>query len=409
MFLRDRQSCQPVRIGIDGRRLGPRLKGIGRYIWELCKGLDQILPAAEFFLYTPTSPGLAPISHRWSIRVDDSRWGRLPNNLWLTARAGLLSRRDRLDVFWGGTGLLPLIGLNTRTVVTVHDVIHRVAPDTMDLRALWATRLFFPSSLATADAIVSNSAGTAERLKANFGYEAAAVVRPGLSEVFQPRPKAHTDSVLMRHGVERPYLLSVCTWEPRKGLETLIRAFLGMKAEGQLAHHRLLLVGERGWKDSPIIELVGSSEWIVSLGYVDDMSLSGLYNGASAFIYPSTYEGFGMPVLEARACGARVVTSDTPELREAGGENAIYVDPTETGVRSGISLALETETTPPIDWREWNWTRSASVLAGVLLNRTETGRKSARPTNRNPRVASSTASEFPVSQFRPDNPVHSAD
>ena len=93
----------------------------------------------------------------------------------------------------------------------------------------------------------------------------------------------------------------------RKGLETLIRAFLGIKAEGQLAQHKLLLVGERGWKDSPIIELVGSSEWIVSLGYVDDMSLSGLYNGASAFIYPSTYEGFGMPVLEARACGARVV------------------------------------------------------------------------------------------------------
>ena len=128
-------------------------------------------------------------------------------------------------------------------------------------------------------------------------------MRPDLSEVFQPHPKAQTDSVLMRHAVERSYLLSVCTWEPRKGVETLIRAFLGMKAEGQLAHHKLLLVRERGWKDSPIIELVRSSESIVGLGYVDDMSLAGLYNGSSAFIYPSSYEGFGMPVLEARACG----------------------------------------------------------------------------------------------------------
>jgi glycosyltransferase involved in cell wall biosynthesis len=390
--LRDQQVCRPARIGIDGRRLGPRLKGIGRYIWELCKGLDQVLPAAEFFLYTPTPAGRAAISHRWSLRVDDSRWGRLPNNLWLVARAGLLSRRDRLDVFWGGTGLLPLVGLNTPTVLTVHDVIHRVAPETMDFSALWATRLFFASSLAKADAIVSNSAGTAERLRASFGYKAAAVVRPGLSEVFQPHPKAHTDSVLMRHAVERPYLLSVCTWEPRKGVETLIRAFLGMKAEGQLAHHKLLLVGERGWKDSPIIELVRSSESIVSLGYVDDLSLSGLYNGASAFIYPSSYEGFGMPVLEARACGARVVTSDTPELREAGGEDAIYVDPTETGIRTGISLALETEaaspTAAPIDWRDWDWTRSASVLATVLLNRTENGQEPVRPTNQISRMAS---------------------
>lgn len=393
--LREQQLCRPARIGIDGRRLEPRLKGIGRYIWELCKGLDQVLPAAEFFVYTPTPRGLTAISRRWSIRVDDSRWGRLPNNLWLVARAGVLSRRDRLDVFWGGTGLLPLVGLNAPTVLTVHDVVHRVAPETMDFSALWATRLFFASSLAKAGAIVSNSAGTAERLVASFGYKTAAVVRPGLSEVFQPQPKAHTDSVLMRHGVERPYLLSVCTWEPRKGLETLIRAFLGMKAEGQLAHHKLLLVGERGWKDSPIIELVRSNESIVSLGYVDDISLAGLYNGASAFIYPSSYEGFGMPVLEARACGARVVTSDTPELREAGGENAIYVDPTETGVRTGISLALETETAPPVAWRDWDWTRSASVLATVLLNQTETRQEPLRPTNQISRVTSSIGAGIP--------------
>ncbi|MBV8134979.1 MAG: hypothetical protein JO121_04945 [Deltaproteobacteria bacterium] len=150
--LRDDQVHRPARIGIDGRRLGLRLKGIGRYIGELCKGLDQGLPAAEFFLYTPTPPGLAAIFDRWSIRVDDSRQGRPPNNLWLVARAGQLSRRD-LDVFWGGTGLLPLVGLNTRTVLTVHDVIHKVAPGTMDFRALWATRLFFASSLAKADAI----------------------------------------------------------------------------------------------------------------------------------------------------------------------------------------------------------------------------------------------------------------
>ena len=362
------QMVQPARIGIDGRRLGHHLKGIGRYIWELCKGLDRVLPAAQFFLYSPVPLDLPPISRRWSIRIDDSPSGRtLPNNLWLVARAGPASRRDRLDAFWAGTGLMPLIGLSARKVLTVHDVIHRVAPKSMDLNALWATRLFFAKSLARADAIVTNSAGTAARLKASFGYQTAAVVRPGLSEVFRPRSRMLTQAVLMRHGVDGPYFLGVSTWEPRKGLEQLIRAFLGMKAEGRIPDHKLLLVGERGWRYSRIADLVRDNESVVGMGFVDDESLAALYSGADAFIYPSSYEGFGMPVLEARACGARVVTSDLPELREAGGEDAIYVVPNEHGIRSGLGQAAEADAPKAIDWWTWNWTERAAVLAKVLL------------------------------------------
>ena len=370
------ESRRPVRIGIDGRRLGPRLKGIGRYIWELCKSLDSILPTAQFFLYSPKRLNLPVISPRWSLRVDGSPLGRrLENNVWLVARAGMMSWRDNLDAFWAGTGLLPLIGLKTRGVLTVHDLMHRVAPETMNLNALWAARLFFSRSLAKADAIVSNSAGTAHRLEASFGYKAAAVVRPGLSRVFQPRSASQTRAALVRYRVSQPYLLGVSTWEPRKGLELLIRAFRRMKAGGAIPNHTLLLVGERGWKDSSIIELARDSESIVSLGFVDDISLAALYSGTDAFIYPSTYEGFGMPVLEARACGARVVTSDIPELREAGGDDAIYVAPTEQGIYSGISLAVEAAAPKPVDWRDWNWTLSASVLAEVLLDHAYTESK----------------------------------
>jgi glycosyltransferase involved in cell wall biosynthesis len=361
----------PARIGIDGRRLGPNLKGIGRYVWELCRGLDRILPAAQFFLYSPTPTDLAPISRRWSIRVEDSEWWRrLPNNLWLVARAGMFSRRDNLDVFWAGTGLLPLVGLNVRKVLTIHDVVHRVAPETMDWRALWAARLFFNKSLAGADAIVTNSTGTAARLSASFGYQAAAVVRPGLSEDFHQHSTVQIKAVLMRFGLSRPYFLAVSTWEPRKGLGALIRVFLRMKAEGWMPNHKLVLVGERGWKDSSIIELVRGSDSVVSLGYVDNAPLAALYSGADVFIYPSTYEGFGMPVLEARACGARVVTSNLPELREAGGDEAIYIAPNESGIRSGLIQALKTDSSAPVDWRNWSWDESAAVLARVLLGHT---------------------------------------
>jgi len=293
-----------------------------------------------------------------------------------------MSRRDRVDVFWAGTGLLPLVGLNSRAVLTVHDVVERVAPQTMDRHALWASRLFFQRSLARADAIVSNSAGTADRLKTNFGYSVAAVVRPGISEVFRPRSEKHTLTVLARYRVNRPYLLSVSTWEPRKGLEQLIHAFLRMKSEGLIPDHKLVLVGERGWKDSTIVELARKSEAVVSLGFVEDASLAALYSGAEAFVYPSHYEGFGMPVLEARACGARVVTTDLPELREAGGEDAIYISPTEEGIRSGIARAVAAVAARPINWRDWNWEGSASILAQVLLDGSNVPTSKMRPRDR---------------------------
>src|SRR5271170_5432199 len=362
---RQKEFTRPVRIGVDGRRLGPNRKGIGRYVWELCKELDRILPTAQFFLYSPKPPELPPISRRWSIRIDDSAVGqRLPNNLWLATRAGLMSRRDNLDAFWAGTGLLPLLGLKTRSVLTVHDLVQKVAPETMDFKALMATRLFFSRSLAKADAIVTNSSGTAERLEKTFGYRAAAVVRPGLSRVFQPHPESHTTEILARYGVSRPYLLSVSTLEPRKGLEQLIRSFLRMKANGMIADHKLLLVGDRGWKDSSIVELVRNSESVIRLGFVDDTSLAALYSGADAMIYPSTYEGFGMPVLEARACGARVVTTDLPELREAGDEYVIYVQPTLEGVKTGILQAIGSPKPPPAVGRTWK--EPARILARAL-------------------------------------------
>jgi glycosyltransferase involved in cell wall biosynthesis len=362
-----------VRIGIDGRRLGPNLKGIGRYVWELCKGLDRVLPDAQFFLYGPRPLTLPLISDRWSIRVDHSSWGRrLPNNLWLAARLGLFSAQDRLDVFWAGTGLLPQVGLKARRVLTVHDVVQRVTPQSMDSHALWAARIFFRASLAKADAIATNSRGTARRLESGFGYKAAAVVRPGLSGVFQPRPECDTQAVLRRYGLRRPYLLGVSTWEPRKGLESLIHAFRRMRGAGMIPNHKLLLVGEPGWKYSSIAELVRNDESVVSLGFVDDFSLAALYSGSDVFIYPSIYEGFGMPVLEARACGARVVTSDTPELREAGGDDAVYVAPNTQGICCGISLALRSAAAKPIDRQDWNWTASAAVLAEVLLDCSKT-------------------------------------
>jgi glycosyltransferase involved in cell wall biosynthesis len=363
-----------MRIGIDGRRLGLRPKGIGRYIWELCNGLDEVLPDAQFFLYTPRSLNLPRISNRWSFRVDESPFRRLPSNLWLVVGAGRLAQRDEVDCFWSGSGLLPLVGVRARTVLTIHDLVHKVAPETMDTRALWATRLFFRLSVANANALVTNSEGTAKRLEEYFGYKVAAIVRPGLSRFFQSKSEYEIQQILADYKVTKPYLLAVATWEPRKGLELLIKAFLNMKAEGLVRDYKLVLVGERGWKYTAIADLVWrNSDAILSLGFVNDVALAGLYRGAEAFVFPSKYEGFGMPVLEARACGAAVITSDLPELREAGGEAGIYIELTEEGIRNGILAAPKRRPAQGLDWRDWSWSKSAAILAQVLLGPTSRG------------------------------------
>lgn len=149
-----------LRIGIDGRVLSVRPKGIARYIWELCKALDVTLPDAEFYLYAPQPTSLPRISSRWHERADVGWARRLPTSLWAVTRPGFIARRDRVDVFWGGTGLIPLIGLSARSVVSVHDLVCKLMPECMSYRARWAMKMFFEVSLSRADTIVVNSQGT---------------------------------------------------------------------------------------------------------------------------------------------------------------------------------------------------------------------------------------------------------
>jgi len=172
--------------------------------------------------------------------------------------------------------------------------------------------------------------------------------------------------VLQHHGLTKPYLLGVGTLEPRKGLHRLVPAFVSLFEEGHLKNHHLVLAGDRGWKDGAIAQLIRSHESIRPIGFVDDDSLAALYTGAEALVFPSSYEGFGMPVLEARACGTPVVTTDIPELREAGGDGAIYVAPTVEGVRGGIMQAVQAGRRIPINRAEYTWQSSAAIFAEVL-------------------------------------------
>jgi glycosyltransferase involved in cell wall biosynthesis len=360
-----------LRIGMDGDALRAPLSGVGHYVFNLGRELDALLPEASFIAYSrlPAGAVLLP-SPRWQLRSEPvSAFRRLPSFVWLKTRCRAMCESDRVDVFWAGRTLHPRLAGGARTVCSVHDLNHLVVPETMQFQSRWSSRLWFRGDILTADCVLANSYGTAERIRTMVGGEVSDVVWPGVRPQFRPSQSAGEIEIpenLSRLGVKRPYLLSVATPEPRKNLDAVLRAYIDLKRGGKLGEHRLVLAGPTGWKNRALKQRLGEARayGLVLAGYVPDESMPILYAGADALVFPSLYEGFGMPVLEARACGARVVTTDIPELREAGDEYVIYVQPTLEGIKAGILRAIGLPKSPPAVDRPWN--ESARILARAL-------------------------------------------
>ncbi|HJW10298.1 MAG TPA: glycosyltransferase, partial [Albitalea sp.] len=205
-----------------------------------------------------------------------------------------------------------------------------------------------------------------------LGQRVDGIVRPGLAPQFHPlapQQAAAAREQLARRGIVPPYLLSVGTLEPRKNVALLLHAFLDLKRSGQLPGYQLVLAGARGWPNRGLErELVEArSQGVVVPGFVPDALMPALYGLSEALALPSIYEGFGMPALEARACGSRVIVADVPELREAAGPRAVVVDPTLPALRQGILDALATPRLQDSGLAEQHaWWRAAQRLARLL-------------------------------------------
>jgi glycosyltransferase involved in cell wall biosynthesis len=221
----------------------------------------------------------------------------------------------------------------------------------------------------TAHCVLTKSYGTADRVRAMIGAEVSDVVQPGVTPHFLlpvSTGELEISEKLSGLGVRPPYLLSVATTEPRKNLEVVLRAFIDLKRSGNLRKHQLVLAGPTGWKNRALKQRIDEAHrhGLVLAGYVPDELMPSLYAASDGLVFPSLYEGFGMPVLEARTCGARVVTTDIPELREAGDEYVIYVQPTLDGVKVGIMSAVSSPKPPRAIRRTWK--EAARILARAL-------------------------------------------
>ena len=286
-------------------------------------------------------------------------------------------RRHRFDLVHNLLGWPTFFRFATKYVVTIHDLSAIRIARQKSLAAVVVTATCIPRTLAHTDRVIVPSRFTGEDLRARFPHIDASrvIVAPlGLSEVFHRRPDPDAAAVRAAYGLASPFVLHVGTLEARKNLVTLVRAF-AMVREALPTYH-LVLAGQRGYQAERIfaeVERLDLGAAVTWLRDVPDAHLPGLYAAADAFAFPSLYEGFGFPPLEAMACGTPVVATNVTAVPEVVGQGALLCDPHDAG---SISTALlEVLTDPTLRTRlislgksnvaQYTWEKTATATLGV--------------------------------------------
>ena len=344
-----------MRIGLDGKVLTLRAGGIGRYAINLTRAMLGQAAACrhdlEFIVFT------GPQTSR-SVMEE---FRGLCNEYFLGAKSSLLRslayiplalRRMRVDVFHGMDHVgIPFIGKTGKCVVTVHDVIPLVLPHTFTRRHRVVVRMALARVSRQADLIIAPSQAVKRDVMQHLGVPEGRVVvtSHGCEARFNPSADhAASGAAAARYGLPPRYLLAVGTLEPRKNLITLLRAFGRLRDTSAIDPAvGLVLAGARGWLDGPVfrtVQALGLETAVRLPGFVDDSDLPAVYRGAELVVFPSLYEGFGLPLLEAMACGVPVVAANTSALPEVAGGAAMLVDPLDVeGMARVIARVLRDE------------------------------------------------------------------
>ncbi len=336
-----------MRIGVDYTSAARQSAGIGRFTRELIRAalsLDtdneyRLLvagrqPIAEAHL-PPPSRGCrlvqTPVSERNLVRL----WHRLQVPLPVEVFLG------RLDIFHSPDFVLPPVARAVK-VLTIHDLSFLRVPECADPRLRWYLGQVVPRSVRRADFLLADSQSTRHDLIELLGVppDRVQVIYGGVDARFAPVEDEETlRRVRDRYARGRPYILAVGTLEPRKNYPTLIRAFARAREEARLPHV-LVIVGRKGWVYDPIFAAVDDlklRDEVLFPGFVPDEELPALYSAADVLVTPSFYEGFGLPALEAMACGAPVIVSDVSSLPEVVGDAGVRIDPRD---EAGLADAL---------------------------------------------------------------------
>ncbi len=374
-------------IGIDASRAtAAHRTGTETYSLYLIRSLLAQKTAHQFRLYFNQAPppGLFPPAADQRV-ISFAR-------LWTHVRLSREMLSAPPDVLFVPSHVLPLVHPQ-RSVVTLHDLGYLYYPEAhtlfQNVYLRWSTRF----NARSASLVLADSEATRNDLLSCFGIsdDRVVVVHPGRDEALEPlRDQLSLEAVHDRYGLSAPYFLYVGTLHPRKNLVRLVDAFAELAARlqelpssagggevGAGAAPELVLAGAKGWLYKEIFDRVrrlGLEDRVRFTGYVPDADLPALLSGATAFVFPSLYEGFGFPVLEAMACGTPVLCSNVSSLPEVAGDAALQVDPRDTEgwvvamhrvlTDEGLRATLVERGLKQV--RKFSWQRCASQVLEVL-------------------------------------------
>ena len=356
-----------MRIGLEISPLALNISGIPNYILRLLQGFASIDKKNQYFLYTnrpiPFELGLPDNFKTIILNKPLPRF-----QLWFQIELPLRLKKDRIDIFHGLFSRLPFV-LPIPGVITAHDLSAYRMPR-FHKRKTHFTNLMYPVFVRKASRIIAVSEFTANELLSCFpeaSGKITVVYEAAPPDYFEIADKSELERVIGKYNLPDRFLLFLGTLEPRKNLERLLEAFTASRS---IIPHSLVISGAVGWKTKEFFnKLKGSAieNRIQLTGFVDREDIPTLMSLADVFIYPSLYEGFGLPVLEAMACGTPVITSNTSSLPEVTGNAAFLVDPYSSDSISNAvkTLVLDEERKTLMRERglkragEFNWEKAA--------------------------------------------------
>jgi glycosyltransferase involved in cell wall biosynthesis len=363
-----------MRIAFDATALPRRLGGAGNYVAKLVASLRELDKGDRLFVFCKPedverlgpwpSAAAEPVSVPLRNRAHRLAWEQL----------GLASQLKRIDadLLHSPHYTIPLARVRAARVVTFHDMIFLLYPEHHQrAKVLFFTRMI-RAAARIADHIVADSDATRTDAIRLLGVQDSRITTvplaadPSFVRVTDP---VAIDQVCARYRLVRPFVLTVSTLEPRKNLAGAVGAVATVRRRG--CQCQLAIAGASGWKYSSIEREIAASEMgehVNMLGFVDDRDLPALYSAASVFVYPSFYEGFGIPPLEAMACGAAVVASNRSSIPEVVGDGGILCDPGNVEALADAILSLLRDSTARQQLqaralqraRQFSWSRTAA-------------------------------------------------
>ena len=336
-----------MKIAIDIRTINKPRSGVGYYVTNLIHEFQKIDKENSYCLISNNGVYESEFKNQPNFENYNtwiSNENHVVGDLWESLFLPRLLKRRGADVFHGPAFMIPLRPAGLKTVVTIHDIVAFIKPETVPLKYALYMRMLIRMVVEKADKVITPSESTKKDLIERLGVPESKidVVYEAVSPSFTPSNGATRPvDIRQRFGIRDKYMLFVGNLEPRKNLIRLLKAFeIAREKLGDT--YQLVICGKKGWLYKDILhtyEAVNKGDVILT-NYVGDEDLINLYRSADMFVFPTLYEGFGLPVLEAMGCGAPVITSNISSLPEIAGEAAVLIDPLDVGQISDAMVKI---------------------------------------------------------------------